>query len=349
LDLGALGLALGALAQSRSGLSLPYPVHVLEDCEARVSGLSLARALSRLQPARVTVELGSASLRRAIWNLPLIEAVALRFPEAELRISARSAVARLLAPYQRPLPRRARGLAGELEIQLAESGQPARLEAESARQRLIVPDAPYPARLQHASAHAVDAAQAAGLPARASRPCLRIEPRVHKQARALCRRLAGGSLGGPLVVLSPEPGGWSAGCFGRVLALLTERIGARGVVLGELEVPGAVRLPAADPALAAALLALAAVCVGDDGDWAHVAAAVGTPTLIVHGDTSPDHSGPSCRHGVSAFTTKGSCALCLRQSGRRCLPCLDPLKVTALAERLSARRWPLDRLQRVLP
>jgi hypothetical protein len=326
-----------------------YPVHVLEDCEARVSGLALARALSHLAPARVTVELGSASVRHAVWNLPVIEAVALRFPEAELRVFARPEVERLLSPYQRPLQRSTPGLTGELEIQLAEPGQPARLEAHGTRQRLLVPDAPYPARLQHASAHAVDAAQAAGLPARASRPRLRIEPSVHKQARALCRRLAGGGLGGPLVVLTPALGGWSTACFAQVAEQLAERIGASVVVIGEREVPGAAHASVGDPTLTAALLALAAVCVGDDGDWAHVAAAVGAPTLIVHGDSSPDHSGPSSWHGVSAFTTRGSCALCLEHSARRCLSCLDPLKVTALAERLAACRWPLDRLQRVLP
>jgi ADP-heptose:LPS heptosyltransferase len=273
----------------------------------------------------------------------------LRFPEAELRVFARPDVQCLLSPYQRSAQLGAAGLASELEIRLGQSGQPARLEAHGARQRLLVPDAPYPARLQHASAHAVDAAQAAGLPARAARPRLRIEPSVHKQARALCRRLAGGGLGGPLVVLTPGLGGWSTACFAQVAKQLAERIGARSVVLGEREVPGAVHSPVGDPALTAALLALAAVCVGDDGDWSHVAAAVGAPTLIVHGDSSPDHSGPSCRRGVSAFTTSGTCAQCLQHVGRRCLSCLEPLKVTALAERLAARRWPLDRLQRVLP
>ncbi len=326
-----------------------FPVHVLEDCEARVAGLGLEKALARLRLACVVIALGKASLREAVWNLPVIEAISERFPDAELRISASAQVSQLLAAY----PRRARvpapAAGGTLEVQLQRATQAAHLESSGSEHRLLVPNAPYPKRAQHAAAHAVDAAQVAGLPARMLRPQLRLEAHVRKAARALCRGLSTRGFGGPLLVLAPTLGGWSPARFASVAAQLVERIGAQGLVFGELAVPGVRQAPDASPALLAALLSLAAVCVADDTDWAHVAAAVGTPTLVLHGASSPDHSGPNCRHGVSAFTTQGSCQACREQPGRRCLHCLSAHKVSRLAEQLSARSWPLDRLHRALP
>ncbi|HEY2410123.1 MAG TPA: glycosyltransferase family 9 protein [Polyangiaceae bacterium] len=336
-----------------------YPIHVLEDSEARVSGMGLARALSRLLPARVTIQLGAASLRRALWSLPVIEAIASTFVQAELRIRARPEVARLLAAYERPAPVASR-LSSELDVHLEQvedeptanfeaSSVRAALESTGASHRLTVPAAPFPAHQQHAAAHAVDGAQVAGLPARMYEPRLRIGSQERREARALCRALAGGNFGGPLAVLAPAAGGWSPASFARVLERLREQIGAVGIVVGSLDVPGVRRVVTTDPALVAAMLELAAICIGDDGDWAHVAAAAGAPTLIVHGHTSPVYSGPLCRHSVSAFTTNGDCERCRADQGRRCLACLDPSKVGELAEELSSRRWPFDRLERMMP
>ncbi|HEY4159490.1 MAG TPA: hypothetical protein VGM29_15380 [Polyangiaceae bacterium] len=307
----------------------------------------------------MTIQLGAASLRRALWSLPVIDAIASTFVQAELCIRARPEVARLLAAYERPAPV-ATSLSSELDVQLEEvedeptanfgaSGVRAVLESTGANQRLTVPAAPFPARQQHAAAHNVDGAQVAGLPARMYEPRLRIGWKERREARALCRALASGNFGGPLVVLAPAAGGWSPTSFARVFERLRERIGAAGIVFGQLDVPGVRRVSITDPALLAATLELAAVCVGDDGDWAHVAAAAGAPTLIVHGRSSPVYSGPLCRHSVSAFTTSGDCERCRADPGRRCLACLEPGKVGELAEELSSRRWPFDRLGRLMP
>jgi hypothetical protein len=335
-----------------------YPIVVLEDCEARVAGLALSRALSSFSPERVTIDLGSASLRRALWSLPIIEAASAHFAGAELRLVSQHGVHRCFLNYERASQaHEAGGALRELRIELGAAAEPvpgqraaapAQLLGEGAQRRLIVPGCPFPAREQHAWEHAVDAAQAAGLPARRPLSLLRLAPDTRTAARAICRRLVG-RFAGPLLALAPSSGGWALASFAVLRDRLADRIGAVSLTFGEEEVPGAQCVPTSDPELQAAILQLAAVCVGDDSDYAHLAAAVGTPTLIVHGSTSPSYSGPSSRHSVAAFTTSGHCAQCLAERGRRCLGCLDPLKVSLLAEKLAATRWPLDRLQRALP
>ncbi len=335
-----------------------YPIVVLEDCEARVAGLGLARALSSFSPERVTIDLGSASLRRASWSLPIIEAASAHFPDAELRIVSQGGVHRYFVGHQRASRvREPRGALRELTIELEATAEPVRgqraappaqLLGAGKHRRLLVPGCPFPARDQYAWEHAVDAAQASGLPGRRPLSLLRLAPEIRAQARVICRRLFG-RFGGPLLALAPGSGGWALASFAIVRDQLAERIGARSLTFGDERIAGCERVPTSDPLLQAAILQLAAVCVGDDGDYAHLAAAVGAPTLITHGSTSPSYSGPSGRHSVAAFTTNGHCAECLLERGRRCLGCLDPFVVSALAEKLAATRWPLDRLQRALP
>jgi hypothetical protein len=130
---------------------------------------------------------------------------------------------------------------------------------------------------------------------------------------------------------------------------LHDSIGSRAFTLGDVEIVGAPRLPDLEPAVRAALTGLAAVCVGDNDDWAHVAAAAGAPTVIAHGPSSPVGTGPASRLGASVFTTKGTCDECRSAPGRRCLACLEPSRVARVAEDLAAQRWPLDRLLRILP
>jgi ADP-heptose:LPS heptosyltransferase len=160
-----------------------------------------------------------------------------------------------------------------------------------------------------------------------------------------------GARGGPMVALlpSPEGRGWGADKLAAVLARMKAKIGAAGIVVGDVDVAGATRVPESDPTATAALLALASVCVGDDDDWAHVGAAVGAPVVIVHGESSPVAFGPSSRHGAAAYTTRGTCDLCVASPGRRCLACLAPDKVADIAEELAASGWPWDRLARVMP
>jgi ADP-heptose:LPS heptosyltransferase len=331
-------------------LSVLYPIRVLGDAEARVAGMSLARALAVLSPERVTIDLGGSSLRRAVWCLPVIDAIAEAFPRAFVRVRADREAASILNAHRPGVEKsgpRAPNVT-ELHVDLTPGVDRVGLEERDGTKTLAVPDAPYRHRHQHASAHAVDGAQVAGLPARARAPRLRLRASVQREARAVCRSLVG-RRGGPFVVLAPHPGGWSTECFAFLAARLSDAIGSRAFVLGDAEIAGAARLPDLDAAVRAALTGLAAVCVGDDGDWSHVAAAAGAPTVITHGPSSPVRTGPSSRLGASVFTTKGTCDDCRAAPGRRCLACLDPSRVARVAEDLSAQRWPVDRLLRIWP
>jgi hypothetical protein len=332
-------------------VSVLHPIHILGDAEARVAGMQLARALAALSPERVKVDLGASSLRRAVWSLPVIDAVADAFPHASLRVVAEGDAARILGAHRPRVEKKGDRTSpnlAELRVDLAPDVRLACLESRGGVTTLGVPAMPYPHRLQHASAHAVDGGQIAGLPAQACAPRLRLHAWVRREARAACSALAG-RRGGPFMVLAPGPGGWSPASFAFVAARLGDRIGARAFVMGDIEIAGVPRLPDLDPAVHAALMGLAAVCVADDGDWAHVAAAVGAPTVIAHGPSSPVCSGPASRFGASVFTTKGSCDECRAAPGRRCLVCLDPVRVTRVAEELAAQRWPVDRLLRLMP
>jgi ADP-heptose:LPS heptosyltransferase len=325
------------------------PITLLEDAEAIVAGMPVARALRAMSPDTVTFQLGAASLARAMWSLPILDAVRALYPRAALSFRARPGAARLLAAHTSSSTRRVAPRAGDLVVDLSPRARQTTIPLDRTTDiaRLAVARAPFAARPQHAWAHWVDGAHLAGLPVEVAPPVLRLPRRAHREARALCRALAG-LRGGPIVALAPARA-WPAASFACVLGRLRRRVGALGVVLGPAEIPGAVRLPDVDPVVAASFLSLCAVCVADDGGWAHVGAAVGAPTVTVHGRTSPLLSGPACRHGAALFTTRGTCDPCARSPGRRCLACLDPERVAEVAENLAARRWPLDRLARALP
>ena len=62
-----MGRARRGAAQDRRGLSVAvlYPIHVLEDAEAKIAGMPIARELAGLVFDRVTIELPDPSLRGA--------------------------------------------------------------------------------------------------------------------------------------------------------------------------------------------------------------------------------------------------------------------------------------------
>jgi ADP-heptose:LPS heptosyltransferase len=112
-----------------------------------------------------------------------------------------------------------------------------------------------------------------------------------------------------LVVLHPGSGGaakrWPLAKFAAVIAALAEQAGVRPVVVtGYAEETAAAelraRFPQATPPLAenwpllptAALLAQAAVFIGNDSGLTHLAAALGRPTVAVFGATDPQIWGP---------------------------------------------------------
>jgi hypothetical protein len=331
-----------------------YPIHVVLGAEARVAGLPLAADLHAFAPDLVELDLGGAALCDAVWWLPVVDAACVAFPRATFRVRARDGVKELLAAH-RPIAnvrRRLRAIARSprrtLAIELSPRSTTAELRGEGDRRSLVVPFMPFPHRAQHVSAHAVDGAQMAGLPATFAPPRLRLTQLVARRGRALARE-ALGKRAGPFVVLTPVPGGYSRASYARVAATLMDRIGARVFTVGDVAVDGAPQLPHTDPATLAGALSVAAVCIGDDWDLSHLAAASGAPTVIVHGPTSPTRTGPLARHGASAFTTRGTCDACRKAPGRKCLECLDPVRVADVAEELSAKRWPFDRMLRLLP
>ncbi|MFH1569004.1 MAG: glycosyltransferase family 9 protein [Gemmatimonadota bacterium] len=138
---------------------------------------------------------------------------------------------------------------------------------------------------------------------------------------------------GPLVCLHPGSGGthkcWPLPCFAELAADLT-RAGCRPVVLfgpAEEERWGdrALALPTGVPRMSppglpevAAVLARAALHVGNDSGPGHVAAAVGTPVLSLFGPTDPAiwaPRGPGCRVLVAPGGDLPSLGLdCVRQA-----------------------------------
>lgn len=341
-----------AAVEARPGLTLLYPIHVVEGAEARVAGLPLAAQLRAIAPNDITLRLSGGRVSDAVWSLPVVDAIVGAFPRARLRVEGDGDAARILRTHLALRAWRSFASAwrsrSALTVHLASLARDARLERTDAGAELIVPRAPYPTRVQHASAHTVDGAQTAGLSAKFAPPRLRLDPLRAHEGRVILRARAKRARG-PIVLLLPERGGFPAASYAKVADALVETIGAATFTLGAIDVPGVATLDEHDVLRRAGLLSLAAVCIGDDGDLAHLAAATGAPTLIVHGPTSPTRTGPAASLGASVFTTRGTCEGCEASPGRRCLACLEPARVAKVAEDLAARRWPMDRLLRWLP
>ena len=328
-------------------------LHLLGDVDARLAGMWIADALlARPAPRTVRLRL-PLSLRQAIFSLPTIDAATQRFRSARISLSGTETVLALLSAHlQQSLGIRiapeSDGTDCDLEIDLTENDL---TRAVLDDQVLRVPSLPHPAREQHASAHAGDGARLAGLEVKGHAPALSLAPDKMAEARARVRGLAG-ILGGPLVAVSPDEGGWGTDKFAALATLLKKKMGAVLIQLGGPPVPGVTPVFNWTPEVRAAALSLSAVCVGDDTGWTHVAAAAGAPVVTVHGDTCPTRFGPATPRGVAAFNARGTCNLCIQSKAekktRRCLDCLDPARVAGLAETLAAARWPWDVVERYL-
>jgi ADP-heptose:LPS heptosyltransferase len=93
------------------------------------------------------------------------------------------------------------------------------------------------------------------------------------------------------------------------------------------------------------VLSLCAVCVGDDTDAAHLAAAVRTPVVAIHGETDPTRVGPASETATAFSRT--SCA-CARSSPLGlCAKCVPVDEVLSAIESYAAERWPWDRVQQM--
>jgi hypothetical protein len=310
-------------------------VEVLADLEAKSDGLEIARVLDVLRPRAVRIELGCSSLGRVMLALPAIEAVVRRFSEARFEIRAREPGLYLLREHFGP----GSETHADLVVDLAPRARQG-AHWDEARRSLFVPACPYPWRTQHATAHFADGATSAGFFADSARVELRLTRRTRARAVRLVREHYG--IERPLIAILGRGGGFGARRFDAVAAGLADRIGAEVLDLDSLDAPIPVR---------AAALALCAVCVGDSGGFAHVAAAVGAPVVTVHGRACPLRHGPASRSGAAVFAT---CREPLRHRPldsrqRRCLQCLEPNRVLDVAEKIAAQRWPRDRLKRFWP
>lgn len=312
-------------------------VEILRDLEARSDGLALSRRLDTLAPRSVRIDLGASSVGRAMLALPVIDAVRRRFPDARLELSGRARVCALIGEHLGRRLERAAG-APDLIVDVCPAARRAASFDEAAR-RLKVPACPYPWRSQHASAHFADGATCSGLGAADVAPELRLSSATRRAGVRWVKAEFG--LGRPLVVVLWRARGWGRARLFGVARELADRM--RGVVIDarERRAPITVR---------AAVLGLSAVCVGDSGGLAHLAAATGAPVVTVHGRACPLRHGPATPAGVAVFA---SCRepVAHRASearGARCLECLKSDCVLEVAERLAAEHWPRDWLRKVM-
>lgn len=96
---------------------------------------------------------------------------------------------------------------------------------------------------------------------------------------------------------------------------------------GGIDLSGRTSLPAL-----AALLAEAALFVGNDSGPAQLAAVVGTPTVTVFGSTSPAWTAPRGERSLVAGPHPVSCTPCFRRECPIGLPCLEELSVEEVWE-----------------
>jgi hypothetical protein len=330
-------------------------IEVLEDVDTRLS----AARLPPLAPTRVAFDLSRLAqpLRSMIWALPAVDAIYDRWPGAWFSVRTGAPEALLLSahlaargaktgpgPVKQPL----------LTIVLGPSESAAPKVTRTGRHStLALPPAFFPWRPHHGAGHWVDSVRAAGFVTEGRAPSLELPRRARADARRFMR-LHFGRMSGPVVALVSNAGlgeTWGQASLERLLHQLENSMGARGLAVG-LSVPGAVSVPSfAGPELVAALLSLCSAAVGDDADWAHVAAATHLPVLTLHGAASPPEAGPCSPRATALWAQGGTCPACqaLEKPPARCLSCIPIERVAAAAEQALAQRWPWDLLARWVP
>ena len=149
------------------------------------------------------------------------------------------------------------------------------------------------------------------------------------------------------------PRAWSASRFRALVETLARRDPARRFLVhdrrpfeappGWLAAPGVARAGAATLPQLCALLARCALYVGNDSGPAHLAAALGVPTVTVFGPSAPHRTGPRGRPGgAAAEVTAGfACSPCRERFFEECPsppsadgrpPCLEAVAVDRVAE-----------------
>lgn len=335
-------------------------VEVLEDIGARVEGLRFFETRA-IRPRRAVIELRGCRLREGIWALRSVEAILARHRRISTFVVANEPLRTLLAGSlsrmhanarfvaERPLRAKGRDVA-EHDETLTVILEPNAIRRPRATRRatsLVIPSRPFSNRHQHRWAHWMDGARLTGFDARAARPRLQLPRASISEARAWARSLLGIS-GGPIVAVCPSARGWSGTSFAALAEVFRRRIGALVVALGDdheaCSIPGLRGLPSKEPLFVASVLALCAVCVGDStADWIHVAAAVASPAVSLHGTEDPVAYGAASPAGAALWAEKCRCSARVARPDA-CLSCLTVDRVAKVAERLAGDRWPSDRL-----
>jgi len=166
------------------------------------------------------------------------------------------------------------------------------------------------------------------------------------------RRLRPGS---PVIALAPGAAfgpakEWPASCYSAVIDLLVER-GAECVLVGtpgeralcqDVSRAGSTAMVAAGDTGVGELIALLSLCdgfVGNDSGCAHVAAALGIPTVAIFGSTDPRGTAPIGSKAVVIY--RGiECSPCFARTCRfghyDCLRSISPEEVVDTLQRLGA-------------
>lgn len=327
-------------------------MEVLDGLEARTRGLKYQRLIASVRVRNLGIDFGAASIARGVALVPLVDAAAARFRGASFTLEAREELRRLFGEHLRANGRRLdRRELSRCDLVLdVQRGlrRTARWIGEETPPRLEVAARDEVWRMPHRTARSIDGARASGFDVSDAARLLALTRGARRAGAALAHSLGTGAL----VAIAPSSRrrrSWGVGRFAGLASALADRMGGTTFQIGGPPVPGVERLPRHVPVESVAgLLRLCCVCVGDDDGWVHVAAALGTPSVAVHGPTCPEVTGPSSQYSASV------CARCIAPPGvhrrrpGRCLRCLSVADVIPVAERLAAERWPWDRIDRWL-
>lgn len=335
----------------------PPALQVLTRVDARLVRVRCLPQLAAVQPDSLVFDVGGLGVGQAVWALPVVDALLARFPGRPIEIAGAPTPTALLRAHCAAsgrcttIPATARQA---LRVTLGSRPGPPRIERDGAGWHLLLPRSggrcvafspPY----AHAAARLGESGFMAGLDVDSAAPRLRLGSELSKPARSLLGQLCA-ERGRPLIVLLPARDPRRSYGIARLWQVgqgVSERMGGTVVQLGGPSHHEGVRVARAGTAapLAAALLALAAVCLSDDTGWCQVAAACDAPVAAVFGPSDPHRHGPVSPRAAVLWSSTRDCVGCEPQSSSRCLRCVPMQSFVDAAEQVAAAHWPRDRLR----
>jgi lipopolysaccharide heptosyltransferase II len=216
------------------------------------------------------------------------------------------------------------------------------------RRRLYTETFSVPRGVRSAIAHHLYPLRSLGCDAEESMPRLYLTDAERASGRALLGAVRGPAAEGPVVAV--HPGGtwpakrWPPDRFGRMAAIVSERVGAHALFVagpGEERIareaaavagPNASVLPLQRLRPLAAILDACRAVVANDGGVLHMAVALSRPTVGIFGPTEPDIWFPYRGRGPFLLVTRNEdCAPCHRHACEdlRCLLEIEPEEVAS--------------------